>query len=89
MTRDWHNQIKGTAPLRQQNEKQPKLQVGINTREDTGQPKEQLFPKRWTLNYPNLNKYNLNTNKVKQYRNWHLKKEQREPYQKYCPWLGQ
>ena len=53
-----------------------------NTKRTYGQPRGQLFPKRWPFSNPNQTKKDMNTHKVKHHRSYYTKKKgNREPQQ--------
>ena len=57
-----------------------------NTKRTYGQPREQLFPKRWPLSNRNQTKTNMNTHKVKRHRNPDTKNRQQRTTTKLPPW---
>ena len=61
-----------------------KITNSQNTKRTYGLPSEQLFPERWPLSNPKRTKNNMNTRKVKRYRNSDIKNWHREPKQNYC-----
>ena len=80
----------GTEAIRSQiKPSQPKGEItkitnSQNTKRIYGQPREQLFPKRWPLSTLNRTKKYMNTRKVKRHRNSDTKNRPEEPEQNYC-----
>ena len=66
-----------------------KITNSQNTKRTYGQQSKQLFPKRLPLSNPNRTKNNMNTHKVKRYRNSDTKNRQKRATTELPPWNGQ
>ena len=60
-----------------------------NTKRTSGQPSDQLFPKRWSLSNQNRTKNNINTHKANRHQNSDTENRQQRTTTQLQPWNGQ